>query len=237
MNNRIRSLDYDKLIFFDLEMASGEKKLDPKSSFFKIFQWKNRNKETDELPTVKETQELYQKKAALDAISGKIVSGVCGYCKDNKIHIKAFSGDEKDVVGGVVNLFEKSKRMIVGFNSNGFDLPYLRRRHSILKLGPYPETFNDVGKKPWTMDHTIDLMDLFKGSGFYTSSLDELCWAYDVKSPKTGDVKGSEVSKVFYEGGIEQIVEYNIRDVVATINLFRALRGDEQIEEIEYHTD
>jgi DNA polymerase elongation subunit (family B) len=233
MNKAIKSLSWDKLVFFDLEMASGEKELDPKSEFFKIFQWKNRDRETDKLPTVKETQELYKRKAALDPISGRIICGTVGYLKDDVISVKSFQGEEVDVVKGVTDALNNSNRMCAGYNSIFFDHPYLRKRHSILGLGDFPEQFNDVGKKEWKFSESVfDIMTLFKGTGYANSSLEELCWAYKVKSPKEGDVKGDECSKVFWEGGIDKIVQYNIRDVVATINLLRALRGESQIEDI-----
>lgn len=230
MNAAIKNLSYDQVIFFDLEMASGQKQLDPKSELFKIFQYKKRNRETDELPDIKETQRLYKKDAALDPITGRVVSGTVGYVKNDEIHLKSFFGEEKEVVQGVVDTLANSKRIISGFNIVGYDLPYIRKRATILGI-PYPNQINDVGQKPWIFaDKVFDIMDQWKGTGFYYNNLDEMCWAFGVPSPKNGDVKGSEVSKVFWEGGIDKIVTYNESDVRSTINLFRVLKGDKIIE-------
>lgn len=235
MNQTIRNISWDRLIFFDLEMASSQKKLDPKSDLFKVFQYKKRNRETEELLPTKEVQTLFDKIAALDPVTGRIVSGTLGYVKDDKIHLKSYSGEEKDVVGGIVNTLGKSGRIVAGYNIIGYDLPYLRKRHQFLDLGIYPENLNDVGIKPWDLEKSIlDLMNLWKGTGFYHNSLEELCWGYNIPSPKDTGVKGSEVSKAFWAGRIEDIVAYNEADVIATINVFRKMRSEPLLEEVVF---
>lgn len=230
MNQTIKNLSYDKLIFFDLEMASEQPELDPKSELFRIFQYKKRDRDTDELPNEEETLRLYKKDSALDPITGRIICGSVGFCHGNEIKIKSFQGEEKDVVSGVIDTLKASNRIISGFNVLQYDIPYLRKRAAILGVD-YPQQISDVGQKPWTLAEKIfDLMDQWKGTGFYYNSLDELCWAFDVPSSKTGDVKGPDVSKVFWEGGIDKIVTYCEADVKSTINLFRKMKGDKIIE-------
>lgn len=231
MNNIIKNLDYNKLIFFDLEMASCLPKLEVDSELFKIFQYKKRDRVTDELPDAEETQRLWKKDAALDPITGCIISGCVGVVKDEQIHLKSFKGEEKEVVSGIVEALTNQDRIWTGFNNNAYDNSYLRKRFQILQLGSFPEKYNDSGKKPWDMDKvSIDIMSLFKGSSFYSNNLDELCWAFGISSPKHTGVKGPEVSEAFWNGRIDEIVTYNEADVRATINLFRVMKGDKIIE-------
>lgn len=230
MNSSIRNLNYNQVIFYDLEMASCLPELDVDSELFKIFQYKKRNRDTDELPSIEETQRLWKKNAALDPITGRIISGVVGVVKDDEIHLKSFKGEEKDVITGVVEALTNQPRIWTGFNSSAYDSPYLRKRFQILGLGHFPEKYNDIGKKSWDMDKvSLDIMSLFKGSSFYSNNLDELCWAFNVPSPKHTGVKGAEVSQAFWNGRIDEIVTYNEADVKATINLFRVLKGDKII--------
>lgn len=233
MNGYLKSLSYDKLIFWDLEMASQHKSLQENERMLEVYRYKKRDKVTLEIPSLEETLDMYDKEAALNPIYGMIVSSSVGIVVNNAIRIISFKGDEKEIIAGTLDIFNKGKdpnkrRMIIGVNSNGFDLPYMRKRHNILGMGEYPEWLNDVGKKSWDMDKIAgDLMTLFKGSSFYTSSLDEMCMAYGVPSPKHTGVKGSEVSKAFWDGRIDDIVVYDEADVFSTINLFRKMRGED----------
>lgn len=230
MNQAIKNLKYENLIFFDLEMASQYKDLRENERMLEVFRYKKRDKATCELPSIEDTLELYNKEAALSPIYGRIVSASLGIIVKDKIRIISYKGTEQEIITGILDTLSKSKsRNIVGVNSNGFDLPYLRKRHNILGMGDYPEWLNDVGKKPWELTF-IDLMTLFKGSGFITDSLDEMCMAYGVPSPKLTGVKGSEVSKAFWDGRIDDIVKYDEADVFSTINLFRKMRGEELAE-------
>lgn len=231
MNQAIRNLNYNQVIFYDLEMASCLPELEVDSELFKIFQYKKRNRDTDELPSIEETQRLWKKDAALDPITGRIISGVVGVVKDEKIHLKSYKGEEKDVITGVIEALTNQERIWTGFNNNAYDNSYLRKRFQILGLGNFPERYNDIAKKSWDMDKvSLDIMSLFKGSSFYSNNLDELCWAFNVPSPKHTGVKGAEVSEAFWSGRIDEIVTYNEADVKATINLFRVLKGDKIIE-------
>lgn len=234
MNQAIKNLKYENLIFFDLEMASQYKDLRENERMLEVFRYKERNRETEELLSIDDTASLYNKKAALNPLFGKIVVGSLGLIdiKSNTIRLTSFKGKEVDIINGMVEFFNKNgKRRIVGFNSTAFDLCYLRKRHNILGLENYPEYLNDVGKKSWDMEKvTTDIMSLFKGSGFITDGLDDLCMAFGVPSPKHTGVKGSQVSAAYWDGRIDEIATYCEADVFSTINLFRKMRNEPLIE-------
>ena len=66
MNTKLDSINIEDVLFWDLETVREHEFLDENSIAFKLFQQKNRNKETDELPSVEETKELYLRKGALN---------------------------------------------------------------------------------------------------------------------------------------------------------------------------
>lgn len=227
MNKAIKNLSPDNLLFVDLECAKQFKELDPKSEAFKVFQYKHRDKETEKLPSVAETQKLYDKLAALSPIFGRVVCASFGlYTNKGEVRIVSFSGEEKDLLKKSVDLIKKSKRALVGWNINGFDIPYMRKRCVINGLD-FDVPMNDVDQKPWGLDQvSYDLMKKFQGTDPFRNSLDEVCLAFGIPSPKNTGVKGSEVSKAFHEGRIEELVNYCEHDVLACINVFRKFRGE-----------
>lgn len=218
-----------KLLFFDIETASAHKNVKKENpEMFELFKYKQRNKETEELPTDNEATLLYQKIAALSPIYGQVVCISAGVIlADGTVKITSYTGKEEDILREFVQMVKKSGRTLVLFNAP-FDIPFVRKRFSILGLHDYLTTAQgcDMGCKPWDLEKTvIDLMALWKGISYYPDSLDELCLALGVKSPKHGEVTGSNVSKSFHEGKIELIKEYCEKDVLATIEVFNKLKS------------
>lgn len=114
---------------------------------------------------------------------------------------------------------------IVTFNGRGFDVPFLYLRSAILNVA--------ISKKNWlgyrfaTEPH-CDLAEQFT---FYNVSgregaarrfnLDFYCKAFGIDSPKSHGVTGMDVSALMAEGKYREIAEYCLRDVRATVELYR----------------
>jgi 3'-5' exonuclease len=114
---------------------------------------------------------------------------------------------------------------IVTFNGRGFDVPFLYLRSAVLNV--------PISKKNWlgyrfaTEPH-CDLADQFS---FYGVSgregaarkfnLDFYCKTFGIDSPKAHGVTGMDVSKLMAEGKFREIAEYCLRDVRATVELYR----------------
>lgn len=227
MNKAIKELDYSRLLFLDLEMATQEKELPNNGDLYKTFSYKQRDRETDEIPDYPTLQDLYLKKGSLSPVYGQIICGTIGQVRDNKIVLKTLKGEEHEVISDILNIISKSGYILVTFNGLEFDLPYIRKRACVHNI-EFPEHLNDVGKKSWDMDKIhLDIMKLHKGAGWSIESLDELCFMYGVKSPKT---LSENPNLVYWKEGIEPIAEYNQGDVKALINLFRVMRGENIIE-------
>ncbi len=114
---------------------------------------------------------------------------------------------------------------IVTFNGRGFDVPFVYLRSALLNV--------PVGRKNWlgyryaTEPH-CDLAEQFT---FYGVSgrdgaarkfnLDFYCKAFGIESPKSQGVTGLDVNDLMAAGRHREIAEYCLRDVTATMQLYR----------------
>lgn len=230
MNQTIKKINEEKVLFFDLEVVRRKKELDVNSKEFELFQKKTRNRETDELLPDNEVLEQYNKRAALKMCYTKIVSIGVGFIKDGEVHIKALEGEEESVLRqfcSIANTFD----YVCGANILGYDLPMV----AVNGMRYFDVTENLVdrfltsGKKPWNLDRCLDLMDIFKGTHYANTSLDEMCYHFEIPSPKT-DLDGSMVSEEYWTNGLEKINKYVKQDVFANINIFKKMRFEEPFE-------
>lgn len=114
---------------------------------------------------------------------------------------------------------------VVTFNGRGFDVPFLYLRSAALNV--------PISKKNWlgyryAIEPHCDLADQFT---FYGVSgregaarkfnLDFYCKAFGIDSPKAHGVTGMDVTKMMGEGKHREIAEYCLRDVRATVELYR----------------
>lgn len=111
---------------------------------------------------------------------------------------------------------------VVTYNGRGYDGPILMVRSAQLGVTP---TRTLVPNRYATEEH-CDLMDVFSFHGATRDrySLDYWCRRFDIESPK-GGIDGSQVGRAYRDGRIEDIGEYCLRDVRATAELYRRLRG------------
>jgi 3'-5' exonuclease len=117
---------------------------------------------------------------------------------------------------------------IVTFNGRGFDVPFLYLRSAVLNV-PITKK-NWLGYRYATEPH-CDLAEQFT---FYGVSgregaarkfnLDFYCKAFAIDSPKAHGVTGMDVTVLMAEGKFREIAEYCLRDVRATVELYRVWR-------------
>lgn len=225
MNKKFQSYKIEDIIFFDAEVVRANKELEIDSREYELFQKKTRNRDTDEFLTDEELMEEYEKRAALKRGYSKIITIGVGFVKDGIPYIKDISGEEEYVIKEFVKIANKFKYNC-SFNGIAFDLPIIvgngMKYFNIAEK--LKDDFNPSGKKPWNLDMCIDLMDIFKGSHYYPNSLDEVCYHFNIPSPKDG-IDGSEVSDIYYNGDRGRIYEYVKKDVLANINVFLKMQG------------
>ena len=114
---------------------------------------------------------------------------------------------------------------IVTFNGRGFDVPFLYLRSALLNV--------PISKKNWLgyRYQTEPHCDLAEQFTFYGVSgregaarrfnLDFYCKAFGIESPKSHGVTGMDVNTLMAEGKFREIAEYCLRDVRATVELYK----------------
>lgn len=217
MNKRIRDLNIEDLLFFDIETVRVQDDLEVDSNLYKVFRYKNRNKEDQTLLPEAEVLKLWKDKAALSPIYGKIVCISMAFVKSGKVIFKSFTGNEGDILRSFFDIWNKSSKWIpCGHNIVKFDIPFCRIRGSLYGIS-CPDKFNDSEAKPWIIaENVVDTMDVMSGCFIVNFSLEELCVFLGVKSPK-GSIDGSKVSDVFYKEGVGNIATYCEGDVIAVV--------------------
>ncbi|MDR1019048.1 MAG: ribonuclease H-like domain-containing protein [Lachnospiraceae bacterium] len=225
MNKALQNVDIEKILFFDIEVVRRSKELDINSREFELYQKKIRNRETDELLPSAEVVEDYQRRAALKMGYNRIVSIGVGFVKGDDAHIKAIDqGTEEDIIREFCKI-SQSFDYICGMNIIAYDLPIIItngvRYFNIVNT--LPDRFNTSGKKPWELKAVIDLMEQFRGTHYANTSLDEICFHFDLPSSKT-ELDGSKVSDEYWNNGVAKVSEYVKQDVLANINILKKMR-------------
>ena len=139
---------------------------------------------------------------------------------------KIFRGDEKALLEKFWEIVSRRGKgglpRVVSYNGRGYDGPMLSIRSAQLGVAP---TRQLVGYRYDVSGH-CDLMEIFSFQGATRGrySLDYWCRRFDVESPK-GGIDGSQVSRAYREGRIDDIGEYCLGDVRATAELYRKVEN------------
>ncbi|MBI4086725.1 ribonuclease H-like domain-containing protein [Candidatus Kaiserbacteria bacterium] len=117
----------------------------------------------------------------------------------------------------------KAYDAFVTFNGRGFDVPFLLLRSAILGVKPTRDLMDGRYLYQQKGAKHIDLADQlsFYGAVFKKASLHLYCRAFGIESPKAAGVTGDDVSALFREGKYETIARYNVRDIIATTELYK----------------
>jgi DNA polymerase III epsilon subunit-like protein len=229
-------LNLSKVMVFDIETVCLHKSYNDLSEELKVL-WGIKAKTIEKKSSTEPMEETYFNNAGLYPEFSKICCismGVFEKVSDEsyKIRLKSFaSEDESQILQGFADLMNGRKsweHILVGHNIKMFDVPFVCKRLSILGI-LIPEYLNTFGKKSWDMTHILDTKEIWKHGGYDSASLRLLCAVFGIPSPKEG-IDGSDVSRVFYEGGLDLIKLYCERDVVATSKvLMKLLQMDIEI--------
>lgn len=114
---------------------------------------------------------------------------------------------------------------IITFNGRGFDVPFIYLRSAILNV--------PISRKDW-LGYRYQVephCDLIEQLTFYGVSgregagrrfnLDFYCKAFGIVSPKSQGVTGMDICRMVAEGRAFEIAKYCMRDVQATVALYR----------------
>jgi len=119
----------------------------------------------------------------------------------------------------------KHAQHIATFNGRGFDVPFIYLRSALLNVS--------ISRKDWLgyRYQTEPHCDLAEQLTFYGVSgrdgaarrfnLDFYCKAFGIESPKSHGFTGRDVNTLLAEGRHREIAEYCLRDVKATVLLYK----------------
>lgn len=116
---------------------------------------------------------------------------------------------------------ERHTTAVIGHNVSAFDLRFLVQRYIINGIKPPMVIARAAQAKPWESDKVFDTMIQWAGVGNRVS-LDKLCLAMGINSPKT-DIDGSKVWQYVKDGRIDEVAAYCERDVNATREVYRRM--------------
>lgn len=114
---------------------------------------------------------------------------------------------------------------VVTFNGRSFDVPFIYLRSALLNV--------PISRKDWLgyRFQTEPHCDLAEQLTFYNVSgrdgaarrfnLDFYCRAFGIESPKAQGVTGRDMNTLVAAGAFREIAEYCLRDVRATVELYR----------------
>lgn len=113
---------------------------------------------------------------------------------------------------------------VIGHNVTGFDLRFLAQRSIVHGVRPHLVIARAANAKPWEQDKVFDTMIQWGGAGAKPGgSLDKICKALSIPTPKGGDITGATVWDAVKAGRIEEVAEYCKRDVEATRQVYRRI--------------
>ncbi len=135
--------------------------------------------------------------------------------------------DEAELLGAFWDV-ARHYDQVVTFNGRSFDVPFLYLRSAILNV--------PISRKDWLGYRftTEPHCDLAEQLTFYGVSgrdgaarrfnLDFYCKAFGIDSPKGHGVTGRNINQLLAEGRHREIADYCLRDVRATVALYRLWR-------------
>ena len=182
----------------------------------------------------------YRKQSLDGGLAGEIVSIALVACNDDDdpgwVYCRAPGEPESDLLnrfaGAVVERIDRAAAGLVdGYNfaqdpyfiahNAAFDLPYIWHRciiNGVRLPFKFPTPSARSGK-----DYGCTMM-AWAGYGGRVS-LDALCRALGVPSPKDGGIDGAGVYDAWLAGESELIAAYNLRDTLATRDVWQRLQG------------
>lgn len=175
-------------------------------------------------------------KTGLDGTFGRVC--VIGWALDDESPQTVQSAEDEAFVlqafadrMNKILLSEQYTTLIVGHNVSGFDLRFLIQRFIVNRIKPPLVIQRAAQAKPWEAEKVFDTMIQWSGAGAKPGgSLDKLCLALGIKSPK-GDIDGSKVAAAVAAGRIDDVAAYCRDDVTATRAVYRRMTFQDSIGE------
>lgn len=214
----------EQIAVFDIEtvpMVKDFEDLDPE--FLELWLHKAAGKQFENM----DPSESFASSASFFAEFSKVVCVSIGMYRSNGVFaVKAIASENEGALLGEFAQILNScgNKCLVGHNIFDYDLPYMCKKY-IIHGQTIPRLLDISGLKPWEIPH-IDTMKFWQFGSFGSkTSLALMAGALGVPSPK-GDMDGSKVGAAYYNGELEKIREYNIKDIVAVAQCYQKFKGE-----------
>jgi len=250
----LKQININSILFLDIETApKWEKFEDVPENVRKewFYKWKFKDN-APKFPSIEENQnnasehiqkkyiehfdELWNRQAGLFPEFSRIVCISAGYIVGSTLRIKSYFDDnEADLLkrfSSDVNQFHglDSNLKLCGHYAKGFDYPFIVKRMLIHRMN-IPNIMDVVFLKPWDIKN-LDTQEIWKLGGFSSGTLSSIAMVFGLPTPKD-DIEGSDVSRYYHNGEIARIVSYCEKDVVTLVNIFKCMRGEEIINDLQ----
>jgi hypothetical protein len=222
----LKNINIERVVFLDIETVRAEKTLTTESRYFGAWEYYCINNKKEDVFL------HWEEKAALFPEFAFIACITVGVFHNGEVRMITYQGEEKQLIQDFFSMLSKSFNkkgvQICGHAIINFDAPFIMKRAIINGIELHP-LFDIAGLKPWEVPY-LDTADLWKGSSYHKSSLISITTALGLPSPKD-DISGKDVSRVYYEGGIDRIVKYCEKDVRAVMEVVMRFRGEQMPSE------
>jgi len=141
-----------------------------------------------------------------------ICQGPKSITPENKDFSYISCSDEKELLKKFWSIAEQHERFIT-YNGNRFDFPFLLFRSAVQRVRVPFEINNS--------DHFIDLMKKLRPNWSPAYRLDMVSKALGITNPKEGGISGAEIGNLYKSKQHQKIVNYVVRDVIATHKLYK----------------
>lgn len=224
-------INKEKLFYFDIETIGKYpdyetfKRTDERGA--KLFETKFNKKHGRNEFGWETLEESYLKNSTLYPEYGEIVCVTMAYYVNNELRLATIKNEnnEFELLKKIQQYFNKIDTLgltLCGYNIKGFDIPWLFKKLCMYNL-EVPNNLNDAGKKPWEIN-IIDLMELWKGTAFETTTFDELAYTLNIPSPKEEPVSGPTLHNYYWTTkNIDEIAFYCERDVETLVEIVKIL--------------
>jgi DNA polymerase elongation subunit (family B) len=135
------------------------------------------------------------------------------------VYYSTFRGDETTLLKKFWEMIPRYPQYIT-FNGRRFDCPFLMQRSLILGLTPS----RNLDTPRYQLRPHLDLLEVLTFFGATRKfTLQFWCQTLGIEDPKADFGDGSQVQKAYQEDRMEDIIAYNLSDLVATARLYQAV--------------
>lgn len=153
---------------------------------------------------------------------GEIVCIGLGH-DDGDFKTKALIGEEINILQDFWKILQKFNGAFVSYNGLEFDVPFIIARSMKHRIEVTNKSFIDT-RRFQKYPH-FDVKQIISDWDRYKScKLQLACDLLNVDSPKEGEIKAKDVAQAYREGKIDKIVEYCLKDIVATYEIYNIVK-------------